>query len=240
MGEVFPKRWGKGSLPTSVEVAPDARPPAMKDRSPGREEQSRGDSSGGNRAQRRLSPVLLSEHGLARRAQAGAPWKAGAEKAGAPGGETARRPGATLGLKAADAEPALVGREPGRAPRASPRRARRPGARDRGRQAAERWRRGDAGGRRREEQLRDPQARAAGRDSPGLRAGAAVAPRPGLARTAEQLLGLLQDGGHLLALPGYLGRNGGQGVVLEPLQGDCTGDLLVGLARSSLPPERRA
>lgn len=84
MGEVFPKRWGKGSLPTSVEVAPDARPPAMKDRSPGREEQSRGDSSGGNRAQRRLSPVLLSEHGLARRAQAGAPWKAGAEKAGAP------------------------------------------------------------------------------------------------------------------------------------------------------------
>lgn len=122
MGEVFPKRWGKGSLPTSVEVAPDARPPAMKDRSPGREEQSRGDSSGGNRAQRRLSPVLLSEHGLARRAQAGAPWKAGAEKAGAPGGETARRPGATLGLKAADAEPALVGREPGRAPRASPRR----------------------------------------------------------------------------------------------------------------------
>lgn len=105
---------------------------------------------------------------------------------------------------------------------------------------AERWRRGDAGGRRREEQLRDPQARAAGRDSLGLRAGAAVAPRPGLARTAEQLLGLLQDGGHLLALPGYLGRNGGQGVVLEPLQGDCTGDLLVGLARSSLPPERRA
>lgn len=39
-----------------------------------------------------------------------------------------------------------------------------------------------------------------------------MAPGPGLACTAEQLLGLLKDGGDFLAL-GRLGRNTGHGIV---------------------------
>lgn len=44
-----------------------------------------------------------------------------------------------------------------------------------------------------------------------------MAPGPGLACTAEQLCGLLEDGGDFLALLRHLGGNTGHGILLGQL-----------------------
>lgn len=67
-----------------------------------------------------------------------------------------------------------------------------------------------------EEHLRNPSGTCCRRDSRGLYRGAAVAPGPGLACTAEQLCGLLKDGGDFLTLR-QLGRNTGHGILLGQL-----------------------
>lgn len=66
-----------------------------------------------------------------------------------------------------------------------------------------------------EEHLRDPSGTCCRRDSLGLHRGAAVAPGPGLACTAKQLCGLLEDGGDFLLR--HLGRNIGHGILLGQL-----------------------
>ena len=57
------------------------------------------------------------------------------------------------------------------------------------------------------------QAHAAGQGQSGAPLRSCHGPRPGLACTAKQLLGLLKDGGDFLALLGHLGRNTGHGIV---------------------------